>query len=55
MDLSTTEKKPVSDDTKKEIWECYNYGVKEYLTKDYQRLKAELGSQEKTAGTEKIF
>ena len=28
MDLSVTEKRPASDNTKKETRECYNYKVK---------------------------
>ena len=35
MDLSTTEKRLTSDNTKKETRECYNYGIKKYLARDY--------------------
>ena len=35
IDLSITERNPALDNTKKEIQECYNCGIKEYLARDY--------------------
>ena len=45
MDLSITEKKPAPNSTKKETRECYNYKIKEYLARDYQKPKAGPGPQ----------
>ena len=35
MDLSITERRPASDNTKKETQEYYNYRIKGYLARDY--------------------
>ena len=47
MQLDAMEKRPVRKDTKKETQECYNYGIKKYLTKDCRKLKTRPGSQKK--------
>ena len=41
MDLSTTERKLAPNNTKKETQECYNYGVKKYLTRNCRKPKTE--------------
>ena len=33
------EKQLVCEGTKKETWECYNYGIKGYLVRDYRKLR----------------
>ena len=40
-------KRLVSVNNKKETRECYNYGIKKYLVRDYQKLKTRLGPQRK--------
>ena len=39
IDLSVTEKQLAPDKTKKETQEYYNYKIKEYLVRDYQKPK----------------
>ena len=43
MNLSAIEKRPAPGDTKKETRECYNYKIKEYLARDYRKLKTRVG------------
>ena len=48
MELDVTEKQPSPNGAKKETRECYNYGIKEYLARDYHKPKIESGPQKKT-------
>ena len=41
------EKWPTHKNTKKETQEYYNYGIKEYLARDYRKLKTGTGPQKK--------
>ena len=41
------EKRPAPKNIKKEIWEYYNYKIKEYLARDYRKLKTKIGLQKK--------
>ena len=38
-----TEKRPMVQGSQKETQECYNYGIKKYLIRDYRKLKTRLG------------
>ena len=45
IQLDITERQPAG--TKKETREYYNYGIKKYLTRDYQKPKTRSGPQKK--------
>ena len=41
------ERRITPENTKKKIWECYNYKIKEYLARDYRKPKTEARPQRK--------
>ena len=53
MKLDITERRPSLGNSKKETRECYNYGIKEHLIRDYWKLKIELESQKKKQAQKK--
>ena len=41
------ERWPAPGNIKKKIYKCYNYGIKEYLARDYRKSKTGPGPQKK--------